>query len=921
MKKILFLLFLIARFFVPVQAQGTGDVRFRYLGMSNGLPAYGVRSLAQDEDGFIWIGTDKGLCRYDGVRIQTFSTEQAGWDHPYVTSMAVTHNNVWVGTDNGVWRLDRLTEQLSPLEGVNETGLTISNLSVSVPDSTLWISTREHGVFRYQPRTHHLQHYPMHETGGKTDYIYCDAEGNVWILVSTSATQPLWRLNRANRQFVPVRLQDPSLLSGHGTLTMLMSREGKRYIGSYHMGVLQLESNGHLTPLILPQIDHTGDLLDAMAETQTGDILLATGGGLLSYQPHTGLLQRVAMSEQDEGSGTRFLHSLLVDTEGGIWCGTFYGGVTYISPLNQRFHNETSSSRHANGLKLEGNVVEAFCEDKHGNIWIGTDDGGLSLYNPNSHEFLDFPFRELLREKNIHALLCEDDWLWVGTYTDGIYHIHTPSGRMHHYTTANGLADNSCYSLYRDHQGRLWAATFASAMLFSQTLANARQNDGSIGTFSTQTRLGSPTSDIQQDAAGNIWFATQGNGLWRYNPSKHSWKNIRRGRGLASDMVNDLHLDNSGHLWVCTDKGLYQYDPRKQFFHNFNDRHNLPSNDVSQLISDGETFWISTTNGLVKLSSNDSLHIFNKDDGLPGNQFLPSAGIITTDGQLFFGTTDGFCSFRPSLIALNQQAPRVFITSLSVLGQTLQAGSDLMPLSPSHTTEITLPHDAASFIIHFAALSYAAPQKNSYYYALEGYDSIWREPIGTTSATYTNLSPGTYVFHVRATNNDGVLSLNEARLRITVSQPWWWTPLARVLYLLVLFFVCTMFLYLRHRRRMKRERQIAAVDKDLIPKLDDLIGKNLDNPLLSVNFLAEQLGMSRTALFGKLKLVTTVTPNEMIQQARLNRAAQLLRDGNLSVTEICQAVGMSSPSYFSKCFQQHFGCKPSEYGKKKDGKE
>lgn len=882
--------------------------------MSDGLPAYGVRSLAQDEDGFIWIGTDKGLCRYDGIRVQTFSSADPAWDHPYVTALAITRDNVWVGTDNGVWRLDRRTERLVPLEGVSGKGYSISKISVGIPDSTVWISTHQRGIFSYQPRSRQLRRYAISEAGGNMDYVYCDREGNVWAL-SSVCSQPLWRLSRATHQFVPLRMAASPHLSSGGSLCMLGTGDGKIYIGSYHLGLLRLESNGQLTPLFAPRMDVAGDLLDALAETKEGTLLMATGSGLFAFDPRSEKVRRIPMSYNDEGSGTRFLHSLLVDEEGGVWCGTFYGGVTYLSPLNERFRNETSRTLHANGLRLQGNVVEAFSEAPDGRVWVGTDDGGLSLYDPVAREFLDFPLREFFKEKNIHALLCEGDWLWVGTYTDGVYQFHTQTGQLRHYTTADGLPDNSCYAICRDRQGRLWVATFASAALFTHTSQEAHRRGESIGRFRAVKRIGAPAANILQDHSGNLWFATQGNGLWRYAPNSQQWKAFQRGKGLDTDMINGLALDSKSRLWVSTERGLFRYDERSRRFVPFSAQRKLPSDDVSQLVSDGETFWISTANGLAKLYASDSLHIFNKDDGLPGNQFLPSAGLITTDGQLFFGTTDGFCAFRPSSIRINRQPPRVFITELSVLGRPLEVGSDLLPQTPSRTAEIVLPHDAASFVIHFAALSYAAPQKNDYFYALEGYDSIWHEPIGTPCATYSDLAPGTYVFHARATNNDGVLSLNEARLRIVVRQPWWWTPAARCAYLAVLFLV-VLLLVVRHRRkRLRRERQVAAVDKDLQTRLNELIGENLTNPQLSVNYLAEQLGMSRTALFSKLKIVTSVTPNEMIQQTRLNRAAQLLREGNVSVAEVCQSVGMSSPSYFSKCFQRYFGCKPSEYAK------
>lgn len=883
-------------------------MRFRQLNMRDGLPAYGTRSLAQDEDGFIWIGTDKGLCRYDGVRVRTFQSAARGWDHPYVAALAVTHRNVWVGTDHGAWQLDRLTEQIKPVPGLTGSKYRVKSMGVSAGDSALWMVVDGRGVYSYQPLTGQLHHYPMAETKGQPDFVYCDSEGGVWVLASTCA-QPLWRLNRANRQFAPVRLSDPSLISNHGTLCMLVTSDGRRYIGSYHGGLWRLETDGHLTAVMPARPDGTARLLDALAETPSGQVLMATGGGLLSYNPHTGEVQHVPMSSHEGGSGTRFLHSLLVDTEGGIWCGTYYGGVTYISPLSERFRCETAQTRHASPLRLQGNMVETFCEDGRGYVWVGTDDGGLSLYDPAVREFVDFADRLALAGKNVHALLCEGDYLWVGTYTSGIYRLHIPTGRVvRHYTTTDGLPDNSCYAFCRDSQGRLWASTFGSIVRFDE-VGGAAKHGESIGRFTSVRYTGTPASELLDDGQGSLWVGTEGNGLWRLHLKTARWEHYGH---QPDDMINDLALDQGRRLWVSTGNGLFRYEPRGNRFTPFRAGHNLPSDDICQLICDDETFWISTSNGLAKLYGTDSVHVFNQEDGLPVNQFLPAAGIMTSDGLLFFGTTDGFCFFRPTHIRLNRVAPAVFITGLNVLGKDIATGSDLLPHTPLYTDQITLSHEDASFTIDFAALSFAAPQKNSYYYALEGYDTAWVSPV-TPNATYSSLPSGTYVFHVRATNNDGIWSYNEARLRIVVRQPWWWSGAARAVYAALLLAGLGVYLYLRQRRLQRRARQMASVDKDLLPRLTALIDGNLNNPQLSVAFLADQLGMSRTAFFSKLKLVTKLTPNEMIQQARLDSAARLLREGGHTVTEVCQAVGMTSPSYFSRCFQRQFGCKPSEY--------
>lgn len=216
--------------------------------------------------------------------------------------------------------------------------------------------------------------------------------------------------------------------------------------------------------------------------------------------------------------------------------------------------------------------------------------------------------------------------------------------------------------------------------------------------------------------------------------------------------------------------------------------------------------WISTSKGIVKYTPGEPVQLFNKYDGLTCDQFMPNAGLLASDGRIYFGSTRGFNCFYPYLVKINQVAPPVAITSVELFGQPIEAGSDQLEKSLSHAAELNLSHNENTINISFAALSYVSPEKNQYAYKLEGVDKDW---IYTHEhrANYTNLPAGTYTFLVKATNNDGVWSKNEARLQIVVHPPFWWSLPAKILYLLLIGYAIYWFMQSRLKREKLRHQE------------------------------------------------------------------------------------------------------------------
>ena len=453
-------------------------------------------------------------------------------------------------------------------------------------------------------------------------------------------------------------------------------------------------------------------------------------------------------------------------------------------------------------------MISRFCEDRHGRIWIASDDGGLICYSPTERRFVSYPHQDLLSKCNVHALCLDDeDNLWIGTYTNGVMVLNPETGRLRQYMhtdAPNSLDNSSSYAICLDSHGQLWVATMEGLCLYN------RETDD----FTRIGKTNAITIDIDEDKEGNLWLSTQGEGLWLYERKTQKLCHVQT--SLPDKQVNCCHIDQKGNLWIGTfadlclstlPSNLLTPDSRLLTPELKKIPLDTPSQNIMSIIEDNGALWLSTERGIVKYIPNEGVQRFTLHDGLVSEQFQPNSGIKTSDGRIFFGGTSGFNIFYPYQIKANHVMPPVYITSLSILNQEEQSAEGL-PLDLTLTKEITIGYgDSKMVSLSFASLSYCSPEKIEYAYMLEGFDRDWNYVDNQNRATYTNLPAGTYTFRVKATNNDGVWSTNEATLKIVVQPPFWWSWYAKIFYLLLLGSIIWQYVHFRLRREEQRHQR------------------------------------------------------------------------------------------------------------------
>ena len=766
---------------------------YRSISMDDGLAANAVRNIVQDKDGFIWLGTDNGLCRYDGTHVQHYRIQALGMNQ-YVSALLATDDHLYIGTDNALFRFSLTQNRFERI--ALDLHSTVTAISCD-KDGNLWVSTQGQGAWQYVPQTGQSHHYDFKAWGGAVARIFVDADNQIWA-VTNWGEPAVSRLNRLHDQF------EPALPNGsyqQGALCMLQTRDGRLWIGSWEQGLLLLHSDGHLEQMFLPAETKMGYHIHTLYERSADCICIGCDDGVVCFNPLTRQCHRMSELPQQE---CRFVYSIIGDNEGGLWIGTFYGGAAYVSPVGKRFEGFSLSDAIStpSGEGLTGNVIARFCEDPQGRLWIASDDGGLMCYLLQEGRFTSYPHRETLQGLNAHALAMDGDDLWIGTYTSGIHVLNTVSGQLRHYAQAFGSKpqnDISSYAVCRDRQGTMWVATMSGLCRYD------RESDRLL----FHHALGALTIDMKEDRQGRLWLATEGGGLWRYTPGKDIWKQYRyqadNSHSLAADEVNSILIDQSGRLWVGTGNGLCRYDEATDGFERM--AMDVPNQNVMAIVEDHGQLWLSTERGIVKYVPGEGVQRFTRHDGLVSEQFQPNSGLKTSDGRIFFGSTNGFNIFQPYQIKANSVVPPVYITSMELLNHE-QLTDDGLPLDLSHTPELELGYgDARMVSLSFASLSYCSPEKNQYAYMLEGFDRDWNYVGNQHKATYTNLPAGTYTFRVRATNNDGIWSDHEATLRIVVHPPFWWSWWAKLCYFVMAVASVWYYVHLRLRRAEQRHQQ------------------------------------------------------------------------------------------------------------------
>ncbi len=781
----------------------SSEFSFEHLGTEEGLSNLGVTCIVQDYKGYMWFGTFNGLNRFDGYEMTTYITDPK--DLRSISETRITciyedkQKNLWIGTNiGGLNKYDReknnfirYTKEARPPYKISA-----NKIETIYQDSNdnLWVGTND-GLNLFDYKTHSFKSFYKSKIDSSINsnqiYSIIDNEQGE-LLILTNETQ----LNKYKTKpghfthFDLSKNQDGLLNTARFLYT---DNRHKLWIGTLDDGLLkynggtlkQYQSN----PKNKRSLSHS--LIKTILHDNTGTLWIGTdGGGLNIYNPDTDDFTQIKADEENKNSlSSNAVYSLYQDRAGTIWIGTFGGGINIYHRSKAKFANYTSKPSHINSLANKS--VLSLLEDKGSVVWIGTDGGGLTRFNRKENSFKHYRHNANAKgslSSDVVKSLYEDKKgnLWVGTYLGGLNLYNRLTNTFERINPDVEPPETSSLSniwfIYEDSKNNLWLSTLGNGLcIYNHDKNNVihfkpLSGDGSLGDYNVISMM--------EDTDGNLWIGTEDHGLNIYNYKTQKFTSIRHDPTNDSSLSNDhawvLFEDSNKNVWIGTaGGGLNLFNKKNGTFEHLTVEDGLPSNIVSGILEDHQgNLWITTGKGLTKFNPHKkTFKNYDAKDGLQSNDFNINATMASKSGELYIGGANGFNVFNPSHLQDNSYIPPIVITDFKIFNKHVEVGGfgSILQKQISETDKITISYKASVISFKFAALNYISCEKNQYAYIMEGFEDNWNYRNTTREVTYTNLDPGTYIFKIKAANNDGLWNEAGTSIQIIITPPWWKT--------------------------------------------------------------------------------------------------------------------------------------------------
>lgn len=784
---------------------------FRSLSINNGLSQNTVHAILQDRQGFMWFGTKDGLDRYDGISFHAYMKEAGTLGNNFVTALYEDiQGQIWIGTDVGIYIYSPQTEAVKRFEIKSNKHTLIDHTINSITgdqDGGIWITSQGQGLFYYNQSSKRMINY-LSDASGKLDFtnlgrLCFDSDNTCWIDVHDGNLYYSNDKLRTLHPLFPKNRKEPfrndyicKLLPGPYNCLYAGTMKGLKEINLTNKTVRELLSK-----------DESGDdiYVREIAFYSDDELWAGTESGLYIYNLRTGKdihLQNVTGDPYSISDNA--IYSICKDREGGMWIGSYFGGVNYY-PMQYTYFDKYYPRTESDEM---GKRVREFCADRDGTIWFGTEDKGLFRYNPTTDEVTAFHHPEIHR--NVHGLCLDGDYLWVGTFSKGLNRIDLKTHAVKHYSNLS----NDIFSICRTTSGKVWIGT---------TIGLARYHP-ETDTFEKIPELeGVFIYHIKEDKQGNLWLATYVNGVYKCNIRTGEWEHFVHSdadpHSLPSNKVLNVFEDSQNQLWFTTQGGGFcRYEPMEKKFISYDSHTGLPSNVIYRIEEDEKgLFWITTNKGLLHFDPKTAkFKVYTLANGLLSNQFNYQSSYKDKNGRIYLGSINGFISFDPSTFVGNDFIAPVVITDFILFNKNVPVGTKGSPLQQSITLcdYLELKSSQNSFSFGVAVLSFQAPDMNTLMYKLDGFDTEWF-PVGKGLITYSNLPSGTYTLMVKGANSDGIWNPDVRALKIRILPPFYLSVWAYAFYfLLIVGSAFAVLLYLKRRSANKHQRAMEKFEQE-----------------------------------------------------------------------------------------------------------
>jgi diguanylate cyclase (GGDEF)-like protein len=835
-------------------APASAPMHFARLGPDAGLSAGGIMAILQDRQGFLWLGTEDGLDRYDGYELRHYVHDRArGGSLPnnWVSALAEdASGTLWVGTDGGgVVGLNANTgdfDELALIDGQAPVGPQEKVRTIRIDHhGIMWVGTRDAGLIMVDRAAHRTQRFrhTQDDSSLSGDSVYSvieDRTGAIWVGTSNGLDKLNVATGRIERQ-AALLTHLPGMHAEVVVNALLEDQHGDLWIAT-NSGLLRRDvDSGNFSAFHNRPTDaHSlpGERVQTLLQDSAGRLWIGTSAGLALYE---GLGDKFTNYRHNPADAATlpddYVMSLYEDRGGLLWVGTKSGGVA-------KWNSRSWSFGHHSGADDDGiaeSNVAAFAMDAAGTLWIADLGNGIDAIDrrhgttEHYHHLANDPLS--LPDDRVTAMLFDRKGaLWVGTMTAGLSRFDP---RQHHLSTykydANdptSLGAPGVMSLLEDSGGRIWVGTYGGGLSLLDE-ATGRFTRYVMDAANPQTLSSDRATAMAEDPSGRIWVGTDGGGLSLLDPISGRVTRFahdpRNAHSLSSNTVYAIRVDQRGRVWVGTRGGGLDeivgsaLEPAAIRFRNYSEAEGLPNDTVYGIeTSSGGRLWLSTNRGLSRFDTNThEVRNFRAAHGLQGDEFNFGAHLRSPEGELFFGGPHGYNAFFPERLRFDDIPPPVVLTAFLKLNEPARTA---VPHERLHDINLSYRDDVVTF--EFAALDFVSPQDNTYRYMLEGFDKGWVSAGAKHRVTYTNLAGGNYTFKVSAANSDGKWNENALAIPIVMQPPPWKTSWAYAGYIAALALLIFAVWYSQHKKLQREARYAQRLEQDVRDRTAELAQRN-----------------------------------------------------------------------------------------------
>lgn len=774
---------------------------FRHLSVREGLSSRQVYQVCKDSAGFVWAYTQMGVDRYDGNEIRHYKLDETVESRDHVLSFTIMNvdrqGNLWIALRNGrIYAYDSLTDTFRLKVDVGHfiPNPTLNDMKFE-DDKGLWLCLST-GIYFWDNADKVLS--PVGLISEWTNCIIKSSDDTFFAGTNTG----VYKLKKIGNDIPRLSKEKIDFPVENRIETLFISGQ-KLYIGTFSNGVFVVELPMGVVKSLSTSI--IGVPVRVFAHAGNQSILIGTdGAGIFSINDADGrLMQHYTADEDSERSlNGNTVSDICVDEYGGIWVSTSTNGLSYMDPNVP----DARWIRHErnNAASLISNHVNVLLQDSDGDYWYGTNDG-ISLYRARSNRWTHFLNGKGLAQSSVVLALCEDNegYIWAGGYGIGLYRINKKSGEVRKMSERkkhleSGISTDYIYAIYSEGDCLWFGGIEGNFIRYNRRtdtytyypidcIGDIKQGDANtlliagcngLGFFNKSTgevrwqqkfgdiTLRYPVRCLMRSSSGELWLLTDGDGLVRFNPMNNNSRVYTTADRLVSNSVNSIVEDNNGHIWFNTEKELYCLD-----------------------LGDD-----------IVINGNELLDI-------GWGHYNASAALKTKDGLLAFGTAEGVLTFAPSFDFSRDVPVKLIFTDFKLPYESVKAGETGSPLKVgiNNTRSLRLKYNQNSFSISFSDINFISPHKIRYEYRLKNYEQQWHRVDAVQSVSYMDLSSGTYTFQLRAFDRYTQQQVGERAIEISISNPFWTTWWAILVYL-ILFFILLYLLILARRQRIREEK-------------------------------------------------------------------------------------------------------------------